>query len=208
MVAITTLSSSNSPCPVYFFIVDSEIYKHTPRELTVKVDYGNYILKNNSQFPPPFFLAKDTVARVNEVYHCAMFEAIVTDSPLELEPRIRSYIEKECKRLKPNPQVGDCVRPRFSENKVTSTIPMDYGESPTFSPTIRTIASSHCEDRPDQETCTRPNPQGTDCHWFNDMIGCHPVDYCVGLKTEMMCRSRRMYCIWKTDKCQSRSIKH
>ncbi len=207
LVIIRVSEAIISPCPAFFFVVNDRLYAHTPKEQTDLVDYGIYFLTNGTQFAPPFRLPKDTIARIAEVYHCAIFIAIVTDAPSQFDPDIQLWIREECTRLKKEPK--DCFRPKFVENKVASIIPLnspkeEEGQKTTYSPTTRTAVydTLKCEDRRDMITC---NMNSEECHWFDVTLGCRPITYCDGLLNMEACARRKKYCLWRNLKCQSRS---
>ncbi len=209
LIIIRVSEAIISPCPAFFFVVNDRLYAHTPREQSDTVDYGIYFLTNGTQFAPPFRLPKDTIARIAEVYHCAIFIAIVTDSPSQFDPDIQLWIREECKRLKKEPQ--DCFRPKFVENKVTSIIPLlspkeeeEEQHHQTYSPTTRTVVFEgvSCLDRRDQITC---HLNSQECNWFDVTLGCRPIAYCDGLLNAEACARRKKYCLWRNLKCQSRS---
>lgn len=203
---IGATSSSSSPCPVIFYVINFDIYQHTPIEFVDQVDDGIFFLKNGTQFPPPYYAAKDSIARIHSMYHCAMIKAIITDSPREFEQDIQIWINSECKKLGKHPH-EDCYRPRYTENVITSILPIDDSEAPTYSPTIRTYAPDKCVSRKDQITCSRPTKgaMNSECHWFGPRLGCHPIHYCEGLTARDGCIERKTYCLWQNQKCVSRS---
>ncbi len=207
ILATGAVNAIVSPCPVFFFVVPYKLYVAMDPSQLDRADYGIYFMKNGTQFPPPFYLPKDTIKRMTEIYHCAIFEAIVTDSPQQFDPDIQDWIPRECKRLSKEP--SDCFRPKFSENKVTSIIPLSAPEdtpAPTYSPTTRTaidFGPDKCTERPDLTTCAL---DGKHCHWFNVLLGCQTVDFCKGLGSRDGCIARKQYCLWRNFKCISRSI--
>lgn len=206
VLSTQSVQASPSPCPMFFFVIPADVYYHTPRELMDVVEEGIFFLRNGTQFPPPYYLPKDTIARITEVFHCAMFASIITDAPLDMEPDIRLWISTECPKRKK--KLTDCYRPRYSENQLTSILPMnDDIDAPSYSPTIRAIASGNCHDRPDKTTCLVPNAETrmSDCHWFDVTVGCREITYCVGLYSQKKCLERKQYCQWRNQKCVSRS---
>jgi hypothetical protein len=196
-----------SPCPAFFLIIPLDLYSRADPVHMGIADYGSYFLTNGTQFPPPFYVPKDTVMRLTDVYHCAITNVLVSDNPIQLESRIREWIEYQCKLLGKEP--SDCYRPKFSENVVTSIIPLERNNTelpPTYSPTIRALASPKCENRPDETTCRTANPGNKECHWFGVIHGCKDFDFCGGL-SQVGCGERTKYCRWRGFNlgCVSRS---
>lgn len=188
-------------CPALFFVLSLTDYENLGISERTEVDYGNYLLRNGTQFPGPFYLPTAITHQMWNRVPCAVLISIITDDSVMFKDPIKDWIREECLRLNKNP-LHECYRPV----SVDFNIETDITSSPTIQPTIQpTNAPSlpeTCHERSDKLTCEI----GIKCHWFGALIGCYPKEYC-GLQVREMCLARKLYCRWSSHTgCVSKGV--
>jgi hypothetical protein len=175
-------------CPVLFFVVNLDDYRALSQSERTEVDYGNFLLKNGTQFPNPYYLPSTLAHDMWNRNPCAMLVSIITDDAKSMAGPIEEWILLECQRLQRKPI--ECYVP--TQLVFTSKVVEEEKEEPpiTNAPTI----PSSCLKRIDQRTCESTS----DCHWFGAIVGCQKQEYCGGLELREACLARKQYCRWSS----------
>lgn len=188
--AAAAAAESSLSCPALFFVVNLQDYLALGPSEKTEVDYGNYILRNGTQFPKPYYLPSVLTHDMWNRVPCALLITIVTDDARVMKSAIQEWILSECARL--GKTKAECYSPK---TLVFSLANMEEPR-PTVAPTLPTTEAptipQQCEARVDQVTC-----EDQRCHWFGAINGCHLHTFC-DLDVREACTARKRYCKWST----------
>src|SRR6478752_411802 len=110
LLLLAGVVSSTPSCPVFFFIIPYDLYQVIPVNELTQADYGNYFLRNGTQYPPPYFIANELLETIMDTSPCSITISAICDACSDMERDIRTWVEAECNRLGKDPKT-ECFRP-------------------------------------------------------------------------------------------------